>query len=1224
MRAAATLGAVLLAAALFGWNPPKDAAGGISAEILVPEKITSLEQVLDVKVRLASELNRPAAVQVRIGLIDGWRVEGQNPVQLQLPAKGQAEAAFRVHMSPRTYAAHYPIHAYVTAAGRERVELHPVAIIRIPDEIGYREPWGRPKAEVAVLPADGALQLERLAWRVGMATHGQEPTFFGPCRGAWNRDTGGSFTVRQVDRGGVKPAIGMHEPWRKGWGTIWADADVKLPEARPIKLVLFTAIRDHDPEREPPSDGVDFRVYVRPEGGEFEEVFRRFTAAKRWEKAEVDLTRFAGRRITLRLWQGPGPRNDTTCDQAWWGEPTLLSGRAVERMGEEDDFARRAEIAVKRARAALRGRREGISWQLRSLAGRFGAAIVPGPAGLADAAIAFCAGERSLVFRGINISVDDSPLGGWRSEVAIRRVEVKQGRGGVRFEYSLASRLGQFRARVRVWEEKGALRFEFSMPGVRRTVDGHPRFTAIYLGPASDSVERLYAGFGNVMVPSGPVEVRRGGFALSTRHAGADFRGGLSLVQASTIFPDAFVWIPDEQRCSLICVHDTTLTLVPSERGAFAAARVYRDIAGYRPTPAYRKIVGRMCLDRWGGTYADCARDLRRAAAYGLTHSVFLKHVWQRWGYDYRLPDIYPPNPQLGTFEEFMDMVRAAKSAGMLFAVHDNYIDFYPDATGFSYRHIIFNADGRPQRAWYNRGRDAQSYRWLPHAFMPWLERNLRLIKRGFAPTAYFIDVFTAIPPIDYYDQQGRYYPRTWSVKWWGRAFDRVRQILGNAPTISEAGHDGLIGHLDAGEADHYDAWRWTRNLKDAERVPWHDMVTHGSFVLLGGGLGSRYSNGNPRHGYGTDDYLSITVLGGRNPMCDGPCFRRTVLTYWMLHDVCDRLARAEILAHEFAGGDIHRQHVVFSGGGEVWANRGKEAWVVEGFRLPQYGFLARAGECVAWIAERDGVPARFSKSPGAVFVDARAPYLEIVGEPKVKTRVLGGRIEGQTVTLRVEWEILQALPEGERIFVHVCHPRSRQGEKIALFGRCDLAPENLQRPGRYTSRIVIQFPEDAWTGEWFVRYGLWNPRLGGRRTVPMGPVEGSRVRGGRIVVEKRDGRSVPVRYIEPPAFPGEDEPNREKKVIDFGPVSTNGAFRLVHRGDLWRLVPLPGSLAFEARIDLGELGAGGRRVRAVRAVKMDGSKAQGPVKWEQRGDVLEIAAGEPVAFAYVIEFAGP
>ena len=78
--------------------------------------------------------------------------------------------------------------------------------------------------------------------------------------------------------------------------------------------------------------------------------------------------------------------------------------------------------------------------------------------------------------------------------------------------------------------------------------------------------------------------------------------------------------------------------------------------------------------------------------SYGITGSG--------GGYDYRLPDIYPPNPMMGTLADFVELVQACKTNGVLFAPHDNYIDFYPDAEDFSYNTITFNPIGQPVRAY--------------------------------------------------------------------------------------------------------------------------------------------------------------------------------------------------------------------------------------------------------------------------------------------------------------------------------------------------------------------------------------------------------------------------------------------------------------------------------------------------------------------------------------------
>lgn len=104
-------------------------------------------------------------------------------------------------------------------------------------------------------------------------------------------------------------------------------------------------------------------------------------------------------------------------------------------------------------------------------------------------------------------------------------------------------------------------------------------------------------------------------------------------------------------------------------------------------------MVGRFSIDLWRGRYADAAKALAQTFRYGLTDTVVIWHRWQRWGYDYRLPDIYPPSPEWGTAQEFLDLVAICKKNGVMFAPHDNYIDIYPDAEGFSYDNMAFTAD---------------------------------------------------------------------------------------------------------------------------------------------------------------------------------------------------------------------------------------------------------------------------------------------------------------------------------------------------------------------------------------------------------------------------------------------------------------------------------------------------------------------------------------------------
>ena len=111
-------------------------------------------------------------------------------------------------------------------------------------------------------------------------------------------------------------------------------------------------------------------------------------------------------------------------------------------------------------------------------------------------------------------------------------------------------------------------------------------------------------------------------------------------------------------------------------------------------------------------------------------------------------------------------------------------------------------------------------------------------------------------------------------------------------------------------------------------------------------------------------------------------------MTYWLLHDVCAVLARRELLSHEFAGDDIHRQSVTFAGDATVHSNRGVTDWQTGNVTLPQYGFIVRAGDYEASVARRDGIISGFAQKPGELFVDARPDASENPGH--VEVRVLG------------------------------------------------------------------------------------------------------------------------------------------------------------------------------------------------------------------------------------------
>jgi hypothetical protein len=1227
----------LLASVCHGYRPPIDQQAKMTLSISefpdtsdedgVKLRKVPVETPLEFTVTLKNDRASTVKGVLHVWLNDDWKVAGDDKFELLMEPGQQRTLAFKAIASPRVLSAVYPVHAQMTfkLEGKD-VVLHPIALFEAQVK-KEKAQAGSPLQEL--IARDGVSRLDALAGRT-FYKQKEKAVELGVYYSSSDQASGTHHSRGLQTRGGIsRPGFNIHPPYRNGSGVVWTDYTVSLPANKPASLAFHTAIRESAPS-EPKSDGVEFKVVVVDASGVEKEVFTRFSDAKAWEAARVDLSAYAGQRVTLRIWSGPGPKNDTTCDSCFWGDVVLVVG-TLPKLPTEAQWQTREQAAVARAKQVLDQKRAtGKGAFLLQVNGQpFGAALELGEQGITDGVLAFSDGTRALTYRGFQCEVDGLNVGGVENGQPVLQVKNSKTWGGTEeLSHEVSRPSGMLTVRTKLSVEQGVLKIAWDMPGAKRDDRGTPRFTRLALGPCNEKVWRVYAGLGNVIENPGPFKLHSGGFGLSTRHVGADYPNGLSLVQACDVFPDGAVYVPETKRFSLETLHDATFMLIPSAKGAYDAARVYSDRSGFKKGKGVNSILGRMCLDQWGGDYGVAAEDLKQAGRYGLNDSLFVKHSWQRWGYDYRLPEIYPP---MGGLEPFQAMREAARQAGILFIPHDNYIDFYPDAEKFSYDQIYFSADGKPVRAWYNEGARALSYKWMPHAFRPWMDANLKLMHDGFDPDGIFIDVFTAVPPVDYYDRAGTYYPRMRTVKEWAGAFDICREKLRkDGPMVSEAGTDALIGSVDAGQSDHFGADRWMSGFGDAERTPWHDMATHGKMILLAGGLGPRYAardwedhSGNPLHGYGSDDYLSNTVMGGRNPMCDGPFSRRSVMTYWLLHDVCAVLARETFESHAF-GKTIHQQQTVFSKDARVWVNRGSnQVWTVaDGKQLPQYGFYVETPRAKAGVFLIDGQRVGFAKSEKALFVDAR-PRSNAIRKVKIESYAKEGKYVGNgTFDVTLHFKVLEPITD-HRPFVHICNSSAKTSDSIVFQATIPGDVKRFATPGEWDVVVPVRVPSDVAAGVYTVRYGFYHPGHGDRLVIGEGPVDtGHRILGGELHVTKDAKGFSEGRYVKEDGGATEraQELNVDGRLLDFGDLSTDGAFRLVHEGNgTWLLTPLPGSKAFNADISLTYLASAYAKIKKVEMVEPFYAGSKVP-NWSLDGATFRIAC-DGKSFAYRIVF---
>ena len=971
------------AARLCAYNPPVDTAGPLTVRIEGPEEVTQTDVGLPVSVVLENAGDEPIEGTVELKLIDRWRTRPAGPVPFSVDAKGTATRGFTVTAGEGTYSAHYPVHAYARfEIGGRRLTAHPILILetKLPAEpLAPVSPDWKPIS----VPPIGQLALWRLpVHRSVVAVFGERPeTMPVGWQGSAPRSRGSLGIRSETLEGQNRSVVAIHPPWYEGLvGTMLVEFPLELPETAPLRLGFATAVTPTGQ-----GDGVTFRVRALPldaPAGELgRALFERHSDAHSWLDAEVDLSELAGQRVRLQLESHPGPKNNTGWDQSYWAEPVLTAGTLPEpaHFPPESDRAARLLGAVERG------------------LGRYEFRVWPGGRGLLDAVVGFRSGDRQLYFRGFEVRVLGGRIDDALSPILLKQFEEEPCEDGYQVRHHFQSFLGDFDLVGRLYVVTGGLRAEFQL----ENVPAAQPWQAVYLedmaaGAWSETAGQVYCGAGSVIRDPKAFRLRFDGHRLSTSFVGFDFTGGLSMVQGVDVPPDALEVRPDRRHYSLHAPHASTWTFIPAEN-VWDAVKAWRECTGLVAGGGVKQVAGRFVFDLWGGRYAQSAAGLRQAFRYGLTDAMVVWHNWQRWGYDYRLPEIYPPNPAFGTLEEMQDLIAACKEAGVLIAPHDNYIDFYPDADGFSYEQIIaFAPNGTPVKAWLNEGRGARSYRYRADRVAPFLQGNLRLIRDGLGPDAYFIDVWSSIRPYDYWTADGEFFDRVYTRNSWGEHFAWIRELLGDdAPQISESGHDQLIGWLDGAQTNHlrvgppvgegryrWAVWDWP--CADAERTPWFDAAHHDRFILHGAGYSARYQGGlDPRlHGTYSDDYVATEVLTGHPAMVSRPFDREVVRKYWLLGDLMRALALRTIESVHYADGDLHRQHVLWSGGAEVWVNRAPSDWQVEGTTLPEFGFLARVpadkGLVEASISRRAGVIVETARSPSQLYVNGR----HVVGGP--------------------------------------------------------------------------------------------------------------------------------------------------------------------------------------------------------------------------------------------------
>ncbi len=239
---------------------------------------------------------------------------------------------------------------------------------------------------------------------------------------------------------------------------------------------------------------------------------------------------------------------------------------------------------------------------------------------------------------------------------------------------------------------------------------------------------------------------------------------------------------------------------------------VFADVLPNIPNPPspYRELLaGKVVVDLWDEENFFMDRDyLTTLKNRGITDLLIIEHTWQNCGYDNCYPDVMPARQDWGGDRGLAMYLDVAREAGYLVALHENYVDIYPNAPSWTPDVVALNPDGSQAPAWFNSSANLQSYLLSPARVLDFAAQFSPQIHARYGTTASFLDVHTAASPSYKVDFNA-------AVEGSARmstTFTSYAQLLAYAravhqgPVLGEGGHHFLYaGLVDGVEAQYID-----------------------------------------------------------------------------------------------------------------------------------------------------------------------------------------------------------------------------------------------------------------------------------------------------------------------------------------------------------------------------------------------------------------------------------
>jgi hypothetical protein len=319
-------------------------------------------------------------------------------------------------------------------------------------------------------------------------------------------------------------------------------------------------------------------------------------------------------------------------------------------------------------------------------------------------------------------------------------------------------------------------------------------------------------------------------------------------------------------------------------------------------------------------SFDERAGQLRQLSQKGIRRAYVHLDGWGFRGYDNLHPDVLPPCPEAGGWEGMKRFAETCEELGYVFAIHDQYRDYYLDAKSYDPRHTILDRSGnRPAGSTWFGGK--QSILCSRLALGHVKKNYLGLLDQGVKVRGAYLDVFAVVPPDECYSPE---HPATRAdcLTHRGLCLDFIRAAGG--VVSSEEPADWAIPHIDL---VHHGPHALVPNPGHGPAmgipVPLFSLVYHDA-LLLPWSLG-KGAWGIPENDLG---YLHGLANAGLPYLSLNPAQEELarVRTMCALHE---RVGLLEMTNHEFLDESRRKQRTTFSDGTTVTIDLDSETYEI-------------------------------------------------------------------------------------------------------------------------------------------------------------------------------------------------------------------------------------------------------------------------------------------------------